>query len=299
MTERRRYAFVWNGRAGHGESAAVAGPVMARLRSLGHEVKAFPALASPATVAFTAARTGYSVVVAVGGDGTVSGCASAVWRHGNAVLGVLPAGTLNHFAKDLGVGLLPAAEEALVRGETRLVDLGLVNDHSFVNNAGIGLYPVIVRRRESNRRQGIPKWTAFILAILRVLFRLPLRRLELLADGQKISHRTPFLFVGNNRYEVEGAAIGTRKHLDAGVLGICASNAAGRWALIRLAARAVLSRIRADRDFLNLTVKELVVSSRHRTLQLSLDGELRRMHTPLRFETRPAALRVMAPGRKS
>jgi diacylglycerol kinase family enzyme len=123
--------------------------------------------------------------------------------------------------------------------------------------------------------------------------------LELLADGQKIAHRTPFLFVGNNRYEVEGVEIGTRQRLDAGVLGVCASNAPGRWALISLAARAVLRRIQGDADFLNIAVKELVVKSRHRTLQLSLDGELLRLHTPLRFEIRPGALRVMAPGGKS
>ncbi len=273
--------------------------VMNRLTALGHDVRAFPALASPATVAFTAARNGYGIVVAVGGDGTVSGCASAVWRHGGSVLGVLPAGTLNHFAKDLGLGDAAAAEEALVRGATRTVDLALVNDHSFVNNASIGLYPVIVRKRESSRSQGIPKWTAFILAVLRVLVRLPLRRLELLADGQKIQHRTPFLFVGNNRYEVEGVEIGTRQRLDGGVLGVCASGAPGRLALIRLAARAVLRKIHEDRDFLNITVRELLVRSRHKTLQISLDGELRRLHTPLRFETRPGALRVIVPERKA
>lgn len=292
----RRYAFICNGRAGAGLRHQPLGHIEESLQTLGHETRIFPCEHSSETTALSAIAAGFDRIVAVGGDGTINGCAAAVWRAGPPIaLGVLPAGTLNHFARDLGIGDPADAELALMEDHVRCVDIATVNGIPFVNNAGIGLYPVIVRKREDSRRHGVPKWTAFLLAIIRAMAVMPLRRLTIDADGRRLSHRTPFLFVGNNDYRMEGLRIGTRERLDAGVLGVCASASSGRLALIRLAIRALFGRLREERDFWNATAAHLTVRTKHAHAQVTLDGELKRLRSPLEYRSHRGELRVLAP----
>ena len=111
------------------------------------------------------------IVVAAGGDGTVSTVAAAAVRH-DVALGVLPLGTLNHFARDAGVPLdLDRAVEALARRETTMVDVGEVNGRLFVNNASLGAYPALVWEREIERRRGRGKWAGFAVGAWRTWIR--------------------------------------------------------------------------------------------------------------------------------
>ena len=105
-----------------------------------------------------------SIVVAAGGDGTISSVAAAV-IDSPAALGVLPLGTLNHFAKDLHIPLdLAGAIAVVAAGHVGHVDVGQVNERVFVNNSSIGIYPSIVEEREALRRRGHRKWPAMALA---------------------------------------------------------------------------------------------------------------------------------------
>src|SRR5688572_12855412 len=98
-----------------------------------------------------AATAGVDAVVAAGGDGTISSIAG-VLAGGKVPLGVLPLGTLNHFAKDLGIPLdLSAAAKVILEGHVREVDVAEVNGHVFINNSSIGIYPQVVRDRDSQR----------------------------------------------------------------------------------------------------------------------------------------------------
>ncbi len=232
--------------------------------------------------------------MACGGDGTVNGVASAVLGS-SAALGILPLGTLNHFAKDLGISSLAAAEDALIRGNTRMVDVASLNGRIFVNNSGIGIYPVIVLERDAVRKTGVPRWPAFVWACLKTIVKLPLVRLRLEADETHLVRVTPFLFVGNNLYRTEGLAVGTRERLDGGLLGICTARHHGRLGIVRLAFRSIVGTIRRDRDFTVLTARRLVVRTAARRIRVSLDGELGRMQPPLQYEILPGALRVIAP----
>src|SRR5215204_70471 len=109
-------------------------------------------------------KLGCDVVVAAGGDGTVS-TVGALLAGTDVTLGVLPTGTLNHFAKDLGIPLdLNAATEVIARGATTLVDVGEVNGHIFLNNSSIGLYTTIVSERERFMQRGLSKPLAAIAA---------------------------------------------------------------------------------------------------------------------------------------
>ena len=165
-----------------------------------------------------AASARASIVVAAGGDGTVSSVAAGIFES-PAALGVLPLGTLNHFAKDLHIPLdLRKAVAVVAAGHIGHVDVGQVNDRIFVNNSSIGIYPSIVEAREELRRQGHSKWPAMAIATLRVLRRYRGVTVSIDVDGQRRTWRTPFVFVGNNEYAIDGIRLGARARLDEGQL---------------------------------------------------------------------------------
>src|SRR5262249_39207144 len=116
-----------------------------------------------------AVRARAPAIVAGGGDGTINTVASIVVGTG-IPLGLLPLGTLNHFAKDLGIPLtIDEAVGVVLGGRTIEVDVGEVNGKIFLNNSSLGLYPRIVRLRERSEARGIWKWPVAAWATLRVL----------------------------------------------------------------------------------------------------------------------------------
>ena len=241
-------------------------------------------------------QSGYRTLIAAGGDGTVRAIAAAIVDT-DAVLGVLPLGGLNHFARDLGVPPdLSSAVRILAGGTTCAVDVAEVNGHLFLNNSGLGLYPSLVAKREKWRRLGQRKWIAFFRAALATLRRFPFVDVQLTAEGQAFERRTPFVFVGNNTYRMEGFNLGSRESLTGGLLCLAvAQYRMGRMGLVRLAFRALFGRIRNERDLDILQPREIHITSRRRRVSVSLDGEVMVIETPLRYRIRPGALRVIAP----
>ena len=242
-----------------------------------------------------AAGANWQIVVAGGGDGTVNAVASAV-AGSDKTLGVLPLGTLNHFARDLKIpNDLERAARTIVSGHTVRVDVGEVNGRIFLNNSSLGLYPTIVREREKNKKLGSGKWPAFVWAAVTALRRYPFLDVRLSADGKEFRRRTPFVFVGNNEYAMERLNIGVRDCLDKGQLSLYIAHRTGRWGLVRLALRALLGRLREEKDFLALCTKEIRIQTRHKRLRVAFDGEVDVMETPLHYRVRPGALRVIVP----
>ncbi len=235
-------------------------------------------------------------IVAGGGDGTISAVASTI-AGTNRPLGVLPLGTLNHFAKDLHIPLdLEDAARVCIEGRAISVDVGEVNGRVFLNNSSLGLYPSIVRRREKlQQRLGHGKWPAFVWAALSVLRRYPFLDVRLHVDGRELVRRTPFIFVGNNEYEMEGVNVGGRSCLDAGQLSLHVAHRTGRLGLLRFALRALFGGLRNEKDFDALCTKEVMVETRRHRLNVALDGEVAVMSTPLHYRVRPGALRVLVP----
>jgi diacylglycerol kinase family enzyme len=136
------------------------------------------------------ASTRASIVVAAGGDGTVSSVATGIFQT-QAALGILPLGTLNHFARDLRIPFdLSQAVAIVCAGRIGPVDVGQVNDHLFVNNSSIGIYPSIVDAREALRRQGHRKWPAMVIATARVLRRYRGVRVTIAAGGRRRTQST-------------------------------------------------------------------------------------------------------------
>lgn len=241
------------------------------------------------------AAAGSELVVGGGGDGTIAAVAAALVGKDTA-LGVLPIGTLNHFAKDLGIPLeLEKAVQTVFTGKVARVDVGEVNGRIFLNNSSIGLYPRIVLERERQQRHGRGKWLAFAQAAALIVGRSRTLHVELAEDhNHRQSYDTSFVFIGNNRYSVAGLEIGTRADLDGGKLWVCAAPYAGRLALVALALQALLGFVR-DADLAAFETDEMDVHMRRDHVQVATDGEVNVMRTPLHYRSRPGALRVVVP----
>jgi diacylglycerol kinase family enzyme len=242
-----------------------------------------------------AAASNADVVVLGGGDGTLStGAAALVGRP--KPLGVLPLGTFNHFAKDLEIPLdLDRAVDVIAAGHVREVDVGEVNGRVFLNNSSIGLYPAAVDQREGLRlRSGGGKWLAMVKACVAVFRRSPVLAVMIRAQERTAMFTTPFVFVGNNRYDMSLFSLGKRAALDGGELSVYFSRDGGRKGLLCLAFRALVGRLEQDRDFHSLLVPEVEIKTRRRSLRVALDGEVVPMASLIKYRVRPRALRVMA-----
>jgi diacylglycerol kinase family enzyme len=239
---------------------------------------------------------GAHIVVAGGGDGTINAVASVL--AGTSVpFGVLPMGTLNHFAKDLGIPLeLDEAIRNVAEGRPRQVDVGEVNGRIFLNNSSLGLYPDMVRDRErQQRRLGRGKWLAALWASVAALRRYPFLSVRLKLDGRLHARRTPFVFIGNNEYTMTGLSVGERSRLDGGRLSLYVAQHTSRLGLLRLAWRALWGSLAQARDFDMTTAERFEIGSHHRRMRVATDGEVTVMLTPLRYRIRPGALQVIAP----
>ena len=237
------------------------------------------------------------MVVAGGGDGTVNAVASELVGSDTA-LGILPLGTLNHFARDAGIPLaLDEAVRVIAGNHARKVDVGEVNCHIFLNNSSLGLYPVFVHEREKQQRRfGRRKWSAALRATLAALRRFPFLHVHLTAGSRELACRTPFVFIGNNEYRMEGLSIGGRTALDQGTLSLYLAHDPGRLSLLRFAFRALFGRLAQARDFDVLLVENMTIETRRRRhLRVATDGEVRTMETPLSYRVRRAALTIIAP----
>ncbi|HXG83557.1 MAG TPA: diacylglycerol kinase family protein [Pyrinomonadaceae bacterium] len=236
------------------------------------------------------------IVVAGGGDGTMSGVASKIIDTGK-IFGILPLGTLNHFSKDLQIPPdLAEAARVIAEGNVQEVDVGEVNGQIFINNSSIGLYPNIVRRRKLQQRLGRGKWAAAFWAATRVLRRYPFLSIKLKIDGEEIRRMTPFLFVGNNEYEMDFFNIGTRKCLDDGKLSIYLLHRTGRAGLLMLALRSLFGVMQRAKDFESVCVEDFEIETRRKkSLLVAYDGEVSMMQSPLSYKIHPKALKVLVP----
>lgn len=292
---------ILNAGAGSGIDEAALRQLETRFVARGFEIKIYRAQegAQLRSFAQSAVRQGLQLVIAAGGDGTLSTVAAEL-KDSPAVLGILPWGTLNHFAKDCGIPFeAQEAIDVLLDGQTQAVDVGEVNGHLFINNSSLGLYPHAVRRRDAQRRRlGRGKMWAFFWAGLSLLRLFPMLHIKLSCDGQSLLRRTPFVFIGNNEYTMEGFRMAERVSLQRGRLSVYTSHTAGRLGLLRLALRALIGRLHEAEGFDALTTQALTIETRRKSLRVALDGEVTSLNTPLHYCIHPAALQVRVPNRQ-
>lgn len=244
--------------------------------------------------------SGADVLIAAGGDGTINAAASAL-IHQPAALGLIPAGKLNHFARDLGIPMdAEQAAQVVTHGHIVRVDVAAVNGRVFINNSVLGLFPKYRKAREPWDRRGfsasrIGRFIATVAALWRVFWRLPHVTISLDVDGQRRTLRTPFVLIGNNEHRMEGLALGSRNRLDQGALWVYAMRPCNRWQFVRLLFGLVTGRAPRESIFEIFSASELTIDSKQRRIGVGIDGEMARMRPPLHYESLPRALRVVAP----
>lgn len=287
-----------NGASGPGHSAQDCEALEQAFREAGAEVRIITARTGEELVelARQAAQARPPIVVAAGGDGTVSAVASVV-AGTDVALGVLPLGTLNHFAKDLNIPLDSSeAVRVITAGHSTRVDIAEVNGRTFVNNSSLGLYPhIVIGRNTQQRRLGRSKWSALFWATLTALRRSRFLHVSVRLGDKELRYRAPLVFIGNNAYVMEGFDVGMRERLDAGVLSLYVTQRRGRWGLIGLALRALIGRLHQAADFDALSVEAAEISTRRKALHVAVDGEVVLMDTPLHYRIRKRDLRVIVP----
>lgn len=239
---------------------------------------------------------GVSMVVAGGGDGTISSVAETAVAQG-IPLGILPLGTCNHFAKDLRIPLsIDGAVGAIAERNCCSVDVGEVNGRIFLNNSSLGAYPRWVLDREAQRHElGRAKWMANLIGLFRVLRHRPLVHVRIELQGKTIRRTSPFVFIGNNPYDVRLFSARMRPRLNQGHLSLYTARCTGWSCFLLLILRSAFHHLERAPEFESHEASEIRVETQRRTVRASKDGEVLHLESPLEYRIRPGALKVLAP----
>ncbi len=235
-------------------------------------------------------------IVAGGGDGTISSVAGMLINN-KIPLAVLPLGTLNHFAKDIGMPLdFDNAVKSICHGKEGKVDLGEVNGNIFINNSSIGFYPKIVEDRDMQTKKfGSNKWIAMFVASLKVFSRFPIYKVRLEADTNSIKCKTPFIFLGNNEYSMNIFNPGVRKNINNGKLSLYLITSTNRIGMIKIAFAFLFNRLKQEKYFESMLVNEVWIDTHKKHVKVSKDGEVIKIDSPLHYKILRNKLSIILP----
>jgi diacylglycerol kinase family enzyme len=238
-----------------------------------------------------------------GGDGTINAVVRALGDR-RLPLGIIPSGTMNLLARELGMPLdFEAAVAALLDAEPYAIDLARVNGEPFLCHSMIGLMPHIARVREQARGQGHGRWRLSPRVLRKSLWlwrTYPQLGVELVAGGTTLQLVTRAITVSNNPLREGTAPIPLRDRIDRGTLGIYVLRDRSRWGLFRLAAKILAGTWHEDRDVVAYEAPSLVIDlGARRPITASNDGEAIQLETPLRYTIEPGALTVLRPRQRA
>lgn len=295
----RRVAIVLNGHAGTLLADPDAAAALAeQFAAYGMHPEFVPAEAGTLPRRLDAAcEMGVDAVVVGGGDGSVA-CAAARLAGTGLTLGILPFGTMNLLARDLGipVGDTQAAIAVLARGEVRAIDVGRVNDQVFLCASMLGLPARLARHRERGRRTAaLLGWSRFAVAALRALMRADTVALGLRSEAGVARLAAQAVTITVNPLGAESGRAFGRPVLDGGELAVYVVGRLRLHDVLRLAWRALTGRIEADASVAQSRTARLVIGARGRHVRVMNDGEVRLLRPPLRYRVDKRALLVLAP----
>ena len=239
---------------------------------------------------------GRTLFIAAGGDGTVNTVIQGLVQHPDAAVAVIPTGTYNHFARDLGIPLdWERALEVALHGRRRTIDTGRANDRFFVNNISIGLYPDLVRRREEKGRD-YPRWKARLYAIYMTMRKYRHVNLAIESEHHQEHVRTHVFMVSNNSYDLSRIGIDVgRARLEEGRLCVYWLPHLSRWKLMRFVARYLAGRVRETPGFRSFRTSRMKVYSSRPLLRAGIDGEVVTLASPVTITIVPQSLDVLVP----
>jgi diacylglycerol kinase family enzyme len=247
-----------------------------------------------------ALKSDVDAIIAGGGDGTLNTIANVVAGSGKAY-GVLPLGTHNHFAKDLGLPLeLEPAIDALSRGQVVDLPVGEVNGRIFLNFSALGFHPELVRHRDAQRKTlDRKKWTAMIVAFFRVFTRFPVIRVYLRTSERFLARNTPSVIVCNNPHQMKVFGVESASIPERGLLNVYVARSRRRLSMIWLFIRAMFNSLDTAAKFESMALPEVTIETHRHSARVSIDGEVTDMHPPLRYKVRQTGLRVLVPAKES
>lgn len=269
-------------------------------RGIAAELHAFNLDALPALLE-SAMQNERDAVIVCGGDGSILAVIAAL-RELDLPLGLIPGGTMNVLARDIG---LPeeaeAAADIIAAGRIERIDVGYVNDRPFLCNSVIGLMPHLARTREKLREfAGWIKWPQIIAQTFSLMRKYPRLHIRCEVHGQTRRFRTRTMIVSNNLLSDTQGLVPERTTLRAGKLGIYIVHETSRWVLFRIVARMMAGTWQDDASLEIISAPSAVLSlNRSRPLTVMNDGEPVQLLTPLRYTIRPQALRVLSLGVRS
>jgi len=237
---------------------------------------------------------GVKLFVAAGGDGTINHVAQSLVGT-DGILGVIPFGTLNHFARDLHIPLeIPASLEVALGGETVQVDVGRVNERYFLNNISLGVYPPFVEHKETLRRYG--RWRALPYAVYMTMRHFPHVSITVETEHRMEAIRTHIFMVANNPYDLSQVGIeAPRPSLETGTLAVYWVDHMPKWRFVGMLTRYVRGKADGVSGFQTTRTQQLKVRSRDRRIRLGMDGEVFKMDAPLVIHSVPRSLLVRVP----
>lgn len=261
------------------------------------EIKVLMATASVAGLCADLLAHGAACIAVAGGDGTVSSVAGHL-AGGEIPLGVIPAGTFNHFARDVGVGRdVATALRTLSHGRAVSVDVASVNGRVFLNNSSIGAYASMVHVRERYERR-LGKWRALLWAAWLVARRAHSIDLEIVEANQRERLSTYLLFIGNNEYQLRPGHLGQRAALDGGHLACFALERTVRLRLLPSVFHLLRDARMHRKVFRAFSTTEMTVTlstRRHGRIAVACDGEVLELVLPLVYCSLPRTLKVIVP----
>lgn len=253
-----------------------------------------PKIDVPALVR-SALEAGQKSFVVAGGDGSIHSVVQAL-AGTDGVLGIVPAGTVNHAARDLELPLTwREALEVAIHGEVRQIDTGRVNGIHFLNSVMVGIYPTITEYRERFRSTH-SKWRAYLLALRLAMRQFRHVTLVLEMAGRVDTLRTQLFVVSINAYDLTQAGIAAPKiTLDDGSLTVYSFEFMSRLQFIRAAAKFFRGKIEQVEGFKRIRTPKLRIDVARPKLRVSIDGEVRDLAPPLQIAAEPASLLVRVP----
>lgn len=236
------------------------------------------------------------VVVAAGGDGTLNAVASKLMGT-DIPMGILPLGTFNYVARVLNIPLdLLDAAKAIGEGQPRSVHVAQLNQHIYLNNASLGLYPLFIQKREQfNKHFGrfpLHAYTSALDVLIRDRKEL---KLEVEVDGQRYLVKTPLIFFGNNQLQLAEMKLRIAEAAEAGkVAGVVVAKSDKR-TLFKTLWQLIKGNLDQASDVYSFAADEVIVHSKRNKLTVAVDGEIVTMTPPLKITVRKHALNIMVP----
>lgn len=292
--------LIINSGSGHDDKAAARALIVERLREAGRRVDivdigAGTEIRAACRKIIAAAKAENRLLVAAGGDGTVNAVAAICLEHG-AALGIVPLGTFNYFARDMGIPVRTAeAVDLLLAGRETRAAVGMVGDRLFLNNASFGAYARIVRNREADKSHfGRFRLVALVSEVRSLL--TPARIFHVRVDTGAAARQfhTTMIFAGINKVQLETLGL-SRSDVGRDKMSVTVLKPASAWEKARLLARGLAGTVPRDDRIEVFFTGGFTADAPDRTVSCVVDGEIVRLPTPLDFRVLPAALRVIAP----